>query len=55
MIAENRNSDRLTGLIVHLRPHGERRLPAESTAGSMSGSQISVCSLNNAASINTVD
>ena len=41
----------LTGEIEQVRPHGDRRLPAESIDGSINGSQLRTCSLNNAASI----
>ncbi len=47
--------DILTGVIEHVRPHGEGSAPPESNVGSISGSQASICSLNNAASTLTVD
>ncbi len=48
-------SNILTGVIEHVRPHGEGPGPPESNVGSISGSQASICSLYNAASTLTVD
>ncbi len=45
----------LTGKIEHVIPHGERNVPLEAIVGSISGSQASICSLYNAASMFTVD
>jgi len=46
---------RLTGTIEHVIHHGERTVPLPSIVGSISGSQASIRSLNNAASTLTVD
>jgi len=46
---------RLTGTIEHVIHHGERTAPLASMVGSISGSQASIRSLNNAASTLTVD
>jgi len=48
-------SDMLTGTIEHVIHHDESSVPPESSVGSISGSQASTRSLNNAASIFIVD
>lgn len=48
-------SVQLTGTMEHVRHHGERTDPLGSKVGSISGSQVSMRSLNNAASMLIVD
>ena len=45
----------LTGIIEIVIHHGKRRIVSKSSVGSINGSQASVRSLNNAASIFTVE